>query len=125
MQMGHEIGLHIENGFTDLFNENAIKMFKRDRTILENIIDAKIQGVSTHEPSRTKNNIITDKNLKNLGLSYQAYSPIFVKNFKYISDSGNHWREGCMCEFIKNGSPKLCILTHPIWWYDKSSLERY
>jgi len=34
--------------------------------------------------------------------------------YKYLSDSGMNWREGCMCKHI-NEYDKLQILVHPCW----------
>ena len=44
---------------------------------------------------------------------------------KYISDSGARWREGDMFEWLQKNTPKLYVLTHPVWWYDKTTLENY
>src|SRR3989338_1509368 len=125
-EMDHEVGLYYDAGFARLFNENAEQFFKRDGVIFENIINKKISGISCHEPNNSKNEFtISDKNIAKFGLKYQAYSPIFVKDMKYISDSSARWREGCMCNFIEKETPKLYITTHPIWWHKKSPLENY
>lgn len=125
-KMGHEVGLHHDTGFARLFDENAEQFFKRDKKIFGNIIDKKISGISCHEPNNSKDEfVISDKNIAKFGLKYQAYSPVFIEDMKYISDSSARWREGCMCNFIKKETPRLCVLTHPIWWHKKSPLENY
>ncbi|MDP3733675.1 MAG: hypothetical protein Q8R37_00430 [Nanoarchaeota archaeon] len=123
LQQGHEIGLHHDCDFAALVGENAHDFFIRDKTILESVINKKIAGVSSHEPGKSTF-LVTDKDLPQLGLQYQAYSDIFCKEMKYISDSSSRWREGCMCNHLGKQA-KLCILTHPIWWFDKSPLENY
>ncbi len=124
--MNHELGLHHDAGFARLFSENAASFFKRDKEIFENIINKKISGISCHEPNNSNDEfMVTDKNIRQLGLKYQAYSPIFLKDMKYISDSSARWREGCMCNFIEKGTPKLCVLTHPLWWHKKNPVENY
>lgn len=127
ISLGHEIGLHYEPDFFILLNEkNFTNTFNRERTVLENIINEKISGISLHEPNRRSSNLAVDENLlKKLKLRYSAYQPKFVKEFKYISDSGGRWREGCFCQFIKKDTPKLCVLTHPVWWFNKSPIENY
>ncbi len=121
---GHEIGLHYDAGFAEFFNENAEHSLLRDKTIFENIINQKFSGISTHEPRRT-GFVLSKSIIEKLGLKYDAYSDTFMKGMKYISDSSAVWREGCMCSFIEKETPLLCILTHPFWWFNKSSLENY
>lgn len=124
LEQGHELGLHHDCDFAILVNENPEEFFIRDKKIFESVINRKILGISSHEPNKSKF-ILTDKDLSRFNLKYQAYSGIFLKDMKYISDSSSRWREGCMCNYIKNSSPRLSILTHPIWWFGKSPLENY
>jgi len=124
LKMKHELGLHYDAGFSSLFNEDEESFFKRDLAIFENILGQKISGVSIHEPTRT-GFILNDDTVKKFGLLYQGTSDIFMKEMKYISDSSCRWREGCMCNFIKNEVPKLCILTHPFWWFKQSPVENW
>lgn len=126
LRMKHELGLHYDAGFADLFGEDAERFFQRDKEVFERIIDQKVSGVSCHEPNNSAGEfLISDANIARFGLAYQAYSPIFAEKMKYISDSSARWREGCMCNFIERESPRLCILTHPIWWHKRSPLENY
>lgn len=120
---GHEIGLHHDCDFATLVNENPDTFFHRDKAVLEAVMNQKIKGVSSHEPGKSVF-LVTDADLSRLGLQYQAYSDLFLKEMKYISDSSSRWREGCMCNHLGKQT-KLCILTHPIWWFDKSPLENY
>lgn len=122
IDMSHEIGLHYSSDLPRITNENRIEFFQIERNILENIIKKKIKGVCIHTPNDDP--LISDNNLHQFSLEYYAYSDIFTKNVKYISDSRSTWREGCMCKFIGK-FPKLCILTHPFWWYHCASCENY
>ncbi|MAE81554.1 MAG: hypothetical protein CMB80_02370 [Flammeovirgaceae bacterium] len=124
-EMGHEIGFHYEPSYASAANKEVDKSFSIDLATLENCIDEKIVSVSPHEPTREGTFVIDERLMNKNGLTYQAYSDIFVRDLKYISDSSCHWREGCMHGFIVNDVPKLCILTHPFWWYHKTSLENY
>lgn len=124
LEQGHELGIHHDCDFANLVNENPEDFFLRDKSIFEQVINRKIYGMSSHEPNKS-NFTITDETLSRFNLSYQAYSDIFLKEMKYISDSSSRWREGCMCNHIKKELPRICILAHPIWWFDKSPLENY
>lgn len=124
ISQGHEIGLHYDAGFAEFFNENAEHFLLRDKIIFENILNQKFSGISTHEPKRT-GFVLSKALLEKFGLKYDAYSDVFLKDMKYISDSSATWREGCMCKFIEKETPLLCILTHPFWWFNKSPLENY
>ncbi|MBI2022996.1 hypothetical protein HYT01_00325 [Candidatus Giovannonibacteria bacterium] len=123
---GHELGLHYDAAFARLFKEDPENFFKRDKDIFERIINAKISGVSCHEPNNSDGEfLVTDENKDKFDLLYQAYSSLFLKDMKYISDSSARWREGCMCSFIEKEVPRLCILTHPLWWHQRSPSENY
>lgn len=124
INMGHEIGLHHESGFSNLFNESEIDMIRKEKVILESIANCKVKGISLHEPSRVGSKP-DPKWFDKLGFEYNAYSRKFINDIKYISDSSARWREGCMCNFIKSKEPKLCILIHPFWWYNLSPLQNY
>jgi hypothetical protein len=124
LEQGHEIGLHHEVDFAILNNEDKGELFKRARQVLEAIIGERVCGVAPHEPTRTSK-LITEQNLQEFDIGYEAYSPFFLTKNKYISDSSCNWREGCMCNFIISDTPRLSILTHPIWWYTKSPIENY
>ena len=123
VDMGHEIALHHDADFARLIGADAEQLTKAAKAMLETVISKNIQGLSTHEPNKSKD-VITDDKLAAFGFTYQAYADAFIKDMKYISDSSSRWREGCMCNFIGK-QEKLCILTHPLWWYDKSPLENY
>ena len=124
-EMGHEIGLHYEPSYSATLKQDPQQSLQVDLNALENCIGEKIISISPHEPTREKSFIVNKELMRKNGLKYQAYDDIFIKQLKYISDSSCNWREGCMHTFIANNIPKLCILTHPFWWYQHSSLENY
>lgn len=121
---GHEIGLHYEGDFGSLFGKDSLEFFKRDKRILEDIIGMKIYGISAHNPNQTKLKIKRE-DLQMLGLKYDAFDNIFIRDMKYISDSSGRWREGCVCKFIKRETPRLCVLIHPLRWYYLSPSENF
>jgi hypothetical protein len=123
--MEHEIGLHYDS---DVINIDDFKSFLLNlKKILEDVTGKKVYGASLHKIKKSgikeieKLNFVEDF-LKELDLEYDAYSDIFLKKIKYISDSSYRWKEGCMCSHLKKEN-KLYILTHPIWWFsDATSL---
>jgi hypothetical protein len=123
-RMNHEIGLHFDCDFASLFDEEPEALLRRDKAVLESILGTSIRGVSPHEPLKSLF-AITDECAREIGFAYHAYSDLFTKRMKYVSDSSSRWREGCMCQFITADTPRLCILTHPIWWFHESPLENY
>lgn len=120
---GHEIALHHEPDFASQF-ENPIEYTKREIESFNNLFDIKIKGISTHEPAR-RGIMVNEENIKNFPIKYESYFPIFIKDMKYISDSGCRWREGDMKVWIEKGQPKLYVNTHPFWWFENTPLENY
>lgn len=105
----HEIGLH----YFDL----GIPI-QTEKKIIQSAIKQKIKGFCCHEPTRCGG---FDMEVKGM---YNAYEPKFLKNMKYISDSGTRWREGCLCKFIGKYD-RICVLIHPEHWYRDNPLERF
>ena len=117
-KLGHEIGIHCDSG--KLTSKDFKSLFLNQKKDFELLIHRKIFGaavhkmknINSHEPNKLN---IAEGLLSSLDLEYDAYSGVFMKNIKFISDSKYRWREGCMCNHI-NKETRLCILTHPIWW---------
>ena len=123
--MGHEIGLHLEkNAFREIPDVSAVRLYKK---ILEENLGITIQGIAAHDQGRgsARHETFSNKELDEAGINYDAQSDIYFRDMKYISDSSGRWREGCACNFINAGVPKLCILTHPEWWFEKTPAENY
>jgi len=113
-RLGHEVGLHYSPSFGELYGstlQNEIIMFE--------LMYGKTYSFSLHEPARTNPGEIELKGY------YNAHGLKFLTNTTYISDSGGRWRTHCACEFIKKGVSRLCILTHPMWWFKVIPLEGY
>lgn len=122
-KLGHEIGYHYEIGSSII---NFKKDFLKQKRKFESVLQQKIFGAALHKTKKSNDKSSANKLnfvepfLSELDLEYDAYSDIFLKGMKYISDSGYRWREGCMCNHIKK-EKRLCILTHPIWWSDTTA----
>lgn len=121
--LGHELGLHYEPGFALAVGEDYEQMVRREKAILEAILDHPITSASAHLPGKT-GTTVNDTNKESFGIRYEAYSPHFMKDFKYLSDSKGSWREGCLCQHL-GSYDRLCALTHGWWWFEKSPVENY
>lgn len=121
--LGHELGLHYEPGFALAVDEDPEQMARREKTILEAILERPVTSASAHLPAKS-GATIDDTNKDSFGIRYEAYSPEFIKGFKYLSDSKGGWREGCLCQHL-GSYDRLCVLTHGWWWFEKSPVENY
>jgi len=95
---GHKLGLHVDINFVDYVDI--------DRKILKSIVGGDEFYYSTHK-TFTKGKV---------DLTNEGMLDINERPYKYLSDSGQHWREGCFCEHVGKYN-KLMVLTHPIWWH--------
>lgn len=80
--------------------------------IIEKYFRINISTVSFHKPSKWlfEDNIFLENYIN-------TYNKKYFKEFKYISDSRMEWKEGCICQVIReNKYKKLHILTHPLSW---------
>ena len=107
--LGHEIGLHYDSRFSKN-KTDLMKQIQLESTALEIIIDKKITSICQHGVS-----IGSGMNARSDSNFLDAMAPDILKLVKYISDSVQNWRSGCMCNHVGNEN-KLKILTHPIWW---------
>lgn len=122
-KMGHDIGLHFDETNYDVPDGSEEYMkdcILKEISLMQEIIEEKVNVVSMHRPS--KQCIEADYDLSPI---INSYSSQFFKGYKYLSDSRRHWREN-VDEIILSGEyKKLHILTHA-FWYDReeSSLEK-
>lgn len=114
--MGHNIGLHYEQSSPEINVEYDIQ---RTIDFVSEMLNMNVPFFNVHEPSRTGLDVskfLTEKN--------RSYNSTFFEGYKYLSDSGGRWREGCFSTHI-NKHDKLLVLTHPLWWYEQSPGENY
>jgi len=109
LELGHEIGLHYDTILTEN-NNQILKMVNNEANLLSNMIGEEIISIAPHNVSMVIKKI-DHKNIKFI----DATNPKILNSVKYISDSVQNWRDGCMCNHIDR-KKKLIILTHPIWW---------
>lgn len=111
---GHRIGLHYTN--MGNISENVARLIHNKRETLETILDYPITMMAAHNVTMGKPiDPAVLEALKFIGLKDINK---FLHDYKYISDSGHYWREGCMCQHV-GIHDKLMVLTHPIWWNDR------
>lgn len=122
--MGHEIGLHFEPGMAFEFSKDPYSYANDQKMIFEALIRKPFIGMSTHEPARADAPDFIENIFKEWGLKYHAYEDRFIKDIKYLSDSGGRWREQCFSNWV-NKVDKLQVLVHPFWWYNKVTQENY
>lgn len=121
--LGHELALHYEPGFALAVGEDEESMVRREKTILESVLNHSVVSASAHLPGKT-GSTICDENKESFAIKYDAYSPRFMEDFKYLSDSNGRWREGCLCQHL-GSFDRLCVLTHGWWWFENSPVENY
>lgn len=121
---GFEIGLHFEAlDIGHITGEDVVNLFKREKTILEEILKVKVVSAVQHGDfsgvSRNKeNHFFNNYTKEDVGILNHPFEDRFFKKMKYISDSFGSWREGCMCQHIGKFD-SLQINIHPIYWFHK------
>jgi len=116
--LGHSIGIHFDlTPIKDCDADTQVMVINAYRAILEFSIQDEMRYITFHKPTngvKPSYELITE--LANLGLYY----PDMNQNFKYISDSGSHWREDPL-NVLKNYN-NVHINTHPVWWGEKDDV---
>lgn len=126
-ELGHEVGLHVEGGFSQWLGDTEYQWADRQRSVIEAALGRKIEGFSSHEPARTGGLGFADqlKERWSDSVRYHAYEDRFLyPQMKYLSDSSARWREGHFGEWVGK-EPLMQVLTHPFWWYEKLPAENY
>jgi hypothetical protein len=107
--LGHELALHYEPGYAAAVGEDETRMVRREKAILEAVLDHPVVSASAHLPGKS-GKTVTEANASSFELRYEAYSDHFMKGFKYLSDSNGKWREGCVCGHLGEYD-RLCVRT--------------
>ena len=122
--MGHIIGLHFEEDYYT--EENLYESIQLEKTILDSLLHNPIKHIAPHEPTRTNRMEYDINRLAEVGIDFQAYDKKILEKYKYISDSSGKFKDGFLEEhLVKNKETYLYVLTHPVWWYENSPVERY
>ncbi|WP_417512981.1 hypothetical protein [Minwuia sp.] len=114
--LGHEIGLHFDStrfGDTTWTRTTLVATLKKEKALLETILEHPVRVVSWHNPSLSN---LMDFEDEEIGGLCSAYSGPLRRDYTYCSDSNGYWRFRPMGEVIGEGHEKLHLLTHPVWW---------
>ncbi len=115
-----EIGLHYEPQHYRNVKDDAAAMLAADVRLLGDIVGKPIEGCGPHRVGTIPS--LDNAAIKKAGLRYDAFTPEFVRERKYISDSARNWREGCLCRWLGKTN-HLTVLTHPVWWFEPETIK--
>lgn len=125
--LGHEVGLHLEGGFDEVFGGSMDEWADRQRSVFESAVRRDMTGFSSHEPARMGGIEFADKLLERWSdsVTFHAYEERFTTPaMKYLSDSSGNWREGHFGLWVGR-EERFQVLTHPIWWFETVPAENY
>jgi hypothetical protein len=111
---GHEVGLHFDAMRLEGCSEDRLEReIVEECALLERVVDRPVTVVSFHRPRPE----VINRDFLTPGYT-NAYGRRFTEQFKYMSDSGRNWREGCVCQRLRANTapPRLHLLTHAFWW---------
>lgn len=110
--LGHRLGLHYDLAFYAASGLPPSQGLRREAAQLEAALGAPVRVAAEHNPGRAPGPPGFEP-----GPLLDAYAPAFTRDMKYLSDSCQHWREGCFCRFLDpERCPRVQVLVHPIWW---------
>ena len=115
LDLGHNLGLHYSELFILENKLDATETITTEIRLLEQHFDTEIEAIASHESALTMSKYNEKPSIRLPDRIVDAYSDEFFKTRKYLSDSAQFWREGCLCENL-NKFRKLQILIHPMWW---------
>ena len=121
--VGCSAGIHLEPDMVGLAGiEDRDQWLESCVKILNTIMSKRLCAASIHCVAKG----ILDTEwmrdaLGRLGIPLVTHN---MPGLKYLSDSNGRWREGCFCQWIDR-EPRIHLLTHPIWWFDRSPQENY
>lgn len=111
---GHDVGLHFDAAqLDDCSGDQLEAVVVEECAVFERVLERPVRVVSFHRPKPE----LINRDFRTPGY-VSAYGRCFSERFKYMSDSGRNWREGCICRKLRDGtaSPRLHLLTHAFWW---------
>jgi hypothetical protein len=114
--LGHDIGLHFDaeaypqENWTRECLETKLRF---ERTLLGEALACPIEAFSFHNPE--VGNLLAFDEDRIAGMA-NAYSARLRRDYVYASDSSGHWRFKSIPEIIREGHPRMHLLTHPGWW---------
>ncbi|MFQ5787682.1 MAG: hypothetical protein ACE5H1_06840 [Thermodesulfobacteriota bacterium] len=111
----HRVGLHYQIDITETDAWN-LKYMIHEAQMLQHILQEPVTICSQHDV--VKSGRPSQEFFQKLEKIPLRDINTYLKDYKYLSDSGMNWREGCFCKHVGKYD-KLMVLTHPIWWNDR------
>lgn len=122
IECGHTIGLHFDEARYPDLNGDMERISDRivnEAELLGKAVGCKIDTVSMHRPGKA----VLEADLEIPGI-INSYGKIFLKEFKYLSDSRRSWREPPDTIIESEQYERLHILTHA-FWYNEEETDLY
>lgn len=111
VDLGHSIGLHFDITRYQALGLSAEAGIDADIATLQHAFGRQVEFISQHSPARLGQPDLSERpDLQRLF----SYNELFFDRMKYISDSGQFWREGDANSHLD--ANRLHMLTHPEWW---------
>lgn len=113
--LGHETGLHFdEKAYApELSPEELVQAIVRECGVLSALLETPVSTVSMHRPSKAT--LEADYRIPGV---VNSYGKTFFREFKYLSDSRQRWREPVL-DIVRSGAyNRLHILTHAFWYHE-------
>lgn len=114
--LGHETGLHFdEKAYApELSPEELVQAIVRECGVLSALLETPVSTVSMHRPSKAT--LEADYRIPGV---VNSYGKTFFREFKYLSDSRQRWREPVL-DIVRSGAyNRLHILTHAFWYHEE------
>lgn len=109
---GHHFGLHFDCSlYEDISVDKLSYYVSKECSLLEDFFDHPVKAISFHRPGPLELSGVELERWPN------SYERVFLKRFKYFSDSRGIWANGHPLEseaFSKRED--LHIAVHPVWW---------
>lgn len=113
--LGHETGLHFDEKVyaPELSPEELVQAIVRECGVLSALLETPVSTVSMHRPSKAT--LEADYRIPGV---VNSYGKTFFREFKYLSDSRQRWREPVL-DIVRSGAyNRLHILTHAFWYHE-------
>ena len=114
--LGHECGLHYDcTGFELLSEQQRLDRVEALANALQDTSGIPIKIIAQHKPAKSP--------IRQEFPAYvNAYSPQYISDITYVSDSRRMFRHADVTGFLQQTS-KCQLLIHPIWW-NKAPMTR-
>ena len=123
-QMGHEIGLHFENlDLSYITGEDPSSILGREIATLQGILGIKVRGIAAHKDFSGIDNSDFVRTIDPAKYDVEYEASELTKDCLLVSDSLRRWSRTngrCACQVLQEDPPRICLLTHPHFWYRKA-----